>query len=130
MWDSLHVLYRQYQMSLIFKFMAVNEETSWSRAGLRTDFSSFCFFVQLLSLKDLAERLKKQLSREKSKSVQTRLKTLIQRRHRIRDLAVQHREELELHRALGIFRRDASQVPAVLCSLSSEVYPIFRCYHL
>ncbi|XP_056867453.1 spectrin beta chain, non-erythrocytic 5 isoform X2 [Takifugu flavidus] len=64
---------------------------------------------KLLSLKELAERLRKQLSREKSKRVQTRLKTLSRRRDRIKELSVKHREELELSRALCIFKRDASE---------------------
>lgn len=76
-------------------------------------------------MKELAERLSKQLSREKSKLVQTRLKTVSQRRDRIKELSVKHREELELSRALFIFKRDASEVTTVVFSASSEVCRIF-----
>ncbi|XP_036927334.1 spectrin beta chain, non-erythrocytic 5 isoform X2 [Acanthopagrus latus] len=61
---------------------------------------------KLSSLKDLSERLKKQLSREKSGWVQTKLRTLIQRRDRIKELSVKRREELELSRMLCVFNRD------------------------
>lgn len=71
-------------------------------------------------MKELAERLRKQLSREKSKRVQTRLKTVSQRRDRIKELSAKHREELELSRALCIFRRDASEVTTVVFSVCSE----------
>ena len=65
---------------------------------------------QLSSLKELAERLKKQLSREKSGRVQTKLKALLLRRERIRELSVKRREELELSRMLCIFNRDVAAV--------------------
>lgn len=85
-------------------------------------------FVQLSSLKELAERLKKQLSREKSGCSQTRMKSLIQRRNKIKELSIKRREELELSRMFCIFNRDVSQVTnhkrfyqdvqkAVTCSL-------------
>ncbi|XP_030248101.1 spectrin beta chain, non-erythrocytic 5 [Sparus aurata] len=61
---------------------------------------------KLSSLKDLSERLKKQLSREKSGRVQTKLRALIQRRDRIKELSVKRREELELSRMLCVFNRD------------------------
>ncbi|KAM6918067.1 spectrin beta chain, non-erythrocytic 5 [Lycodopsis pacificus] len=64
---------------------------------------------KLSSLKDLAERLKKQLSREKSGRVQTRLSALLQRRDRIKELSIKRREELELSRMLGIFSRDVAE---------------------
>ncbi|KAK2826814.1 hypothetical protein Q5P01_021028 [Channa striata] len=64
---------------------------------------------KLFSLKELAERLKKQLSREKSRQVQNKLKALLQRRDRIKDLSVKRREELELSRLLCIFNRDVTQ---------------------
>ncbi|XP_056249803.1 spectrin beta chain, non-erythrocytic 5 [Seriola aureovittata] len=64
---------------------------------------------KLSALKELAERLKKQLSREKSGRVQTKLKALLQRRDRIRELSVKRREELELSRMLCIFNRDVAQ---------------------
>ncbi|KAF3845474.1 hypothetical protein F7725_008637 [Dissostichus mawsoni] len=48
---------------------------------------------KLSSLKELSERLKKQLSREKSSSVQTKLKALLKRRDRIKELSVKRREE-------------------------------------
>ncbi len=66
--------------------------------------------MQLSSLVELAERLKKQLSREKSGRVQTKLKALLQRRDRIKELSVKRREELELSRMLCIFSRDAGEV--------------------
>lgn len=87
-------------------------------------------FVQLLSLKELAERLKKQLSREKSKRVQTRLKKLRLQRGRIKELSARHREELELSRMMCIFKRDANQVTVSVCSVFSEGCHIFRRYHL
>ncbi|KAM9341571.1 spectrin beta chain, non-erythrocytic 5 [Symphorus nematophorus] len=64
---------------------------------------------KLSSLKELAERLKKQLSREKSGRVKTKLKTLLKRRDMIKELSVKRREELELSRMLCIFNRDVSQ---------------------
>ncbi|XP_028251320.1 spectrin beta chain, non-erythrocytic 5 [Parambassis ranga] len=64
---------------------------------------------KLSSLKELANHLKKQLSREKSGQVQSRLKALLQRRDRIKDLSVQRRRELELSRLLCIFNRDVAQ---------------------
>uniref|UniRef100_A0A3P8T408 Spectrin, beta, non-erythrocytic 5 n=1 Tax=Amphiprion percula TaxID=161767 RepID=A0A3P8T408_AMPPE len=64
---------------------------------------------KISSLKDLAGRLKKQLSKEKSGRVKTRLRALLQRRDRIRELSVKRREELELSRHLCIFNRDVAQ---------------------
>ncbi|XP_034530593.1 spectrin beta chain, non-erythrocytic 1 [Notolabrus celidotus] len=64
---------------------------------------------KLSSLKDLSERLKKQLSREKSGRVKTKLKALLQRRDRIKELSVKRREELELSKMLCIFNRDVSE---------------------
>ncbi|XP_067336707.1 spectrin beta chain, non-erythrocytic 5 isoform X2 [Channa argus] len=64
---------------------------------------------KLSSLKELAERLKKQLSREKSGRVQNKLKGLLQRRDRIKELSIKRREELELSRLLCIFNRDLTQ---------------------
>ncbi|KAI4798393.1 hypothetical protein KUCAC02_022079, partial [Chaenocephalus aceratus] len=64
---------------------------------------------KLSSLKELSERLKKQLSREKSSSVQTQLKALLKRRDRIKELSVKRREELELSRMLCVFSRDVSE---------------------
>lgn len=66
--------------------------------------------LQLSSLKDLSERLKKQLSREKSGRVQTKLRALIQRRDRIKELSVKRREALELSRMLCVFNRDVGAV--------------------
>ncbi|XP_029982912.1 spectrin beta chain, non-erythrocytic 5 [Sphaeramia orbicularis] len=63
---------------------------------------------KLSALKDLCDRLKKQLSREKSTRVQNKLEALIQRRDRIRDLSIRRREELELSRLLCIFNRDVA----------------------
>ncbi|XP_047467733.1 spectrin beta chain, non-erythrocytic 5 [Mugil cephalus] len=64
---------------------------------------------KLFSLKELAERLKKQLIKEKSRRVKARLKALVQRRDRIKELAVKRRQELELSRLLCIFHRDVSE---------------------
>ncbi|XP_038585015.1 spectrin beta chain, non-erythrocytic 5 isoform X1 [Micropterus salmoides] len=64
---------------------------------------------KLFSLKELDKRLKKQLSREKSRRVQTKLKALLQRRDRIKELSVKRREELELSRMLCIFNRDVAE---------------------
>ncbi|XP_029973399.1 spectrin beta chain, non-erythrocytic 5 [Salarias fasciatus] len=64
---------------------------------------------KLTSVKELAERLKKQLRSEKSGRVQTRLRALLQRRDRIRELSVKRREELELSRLLCIFNRDVAE---------------------
>ncbi|XP_035850836.1 spectrin beta chain, non-erythrocytic 5 [Sander lucioperca] len=64
---------------------------------------------KLSSLKDLSERLKKQLSREKSGRVRTKLKALLQQRDRIKELSVKRREELELSRMLCIFNRDVAE---------------------
>jgi len=65
---------------------------------------------QLSSLKELAERLKEQLSGEKSGRVQARLKALLQRRDRIKELSVKRREQLELSRMLSVFNRDVDEV--------------------
>uniref|UniRef100_UPI0037E8FE98 spectrin beta chain, non-erythrocytic 5 n=1 Tax=Semicossyphus pulcher TaxID=241346 RepID=UPI0037E8FE98 len=64
---------------------------------------------KLSSLKELAERLKTQLSREKSGRVKTKLKALLQRRDRIKELSVKRREELELSKMLCIFNRDVAE---------------------
>ncbi|XP_034721323.1 spectrin beta chain, non-erythrocytic 5-like, partial [Etheostoma cragini] len=64
---------------------------------------------KLSSLKDLSERLRKLLSSEKSRLVQAKLKALLQRRDRIRELSVKRREELELSRMLCIFNRDVAE---------------------
>ncbi|XP_062252883.1 spectrin beta chain, non-erythrocytic 5 [Platichthys flesus] len=64
---------------------------------------------KLFSLKELAELLKKQLSREKSGRVQTKLRALLQRRDRIKELSIKRREELELSRMLCIYSRDAAE---------------------
>lgn len=77
---------------------------------------SFCS-VQLSSLKELAERLKKQLSREKGAHVKNRLKVLLQRRDRIKELSIKRREELKLSRMLCIFKRDVDQV-------SNQTFPL------
>ncbi|XP_054653046.1 spectrin beta chain, non-erythrocytic 1 isoform X2 [Dunckerocampus dactyliophorus] len=66
---------------------------------------------KLSSLKDLAGRLKK-LSREKSGCVQSRLKSLLQRRERIKELSVKRREELQLSWLLCIFNRDVAEAEA------------------
>ncbi|XP_030614955.1 spectrin beta chain, non-erythrocytic 5 [Archocentrus centrarchus] len=67
---------------------------------------------KLSSLKELAECLMKQLSRKKSGRVQTRLKALLQRRDRIKELSAKRGEELELSRRLCIFNRDVAEAEA------------------
>nr|XP_046269773.1 spectrin beta chain, non-erythrocytic 5 [Scatophagus argus] len=64
---------------------------------------------KLSSLRELAERLKKQLSRERSGHVQSKLKVLHQQREKIKKLSVKRREELELSRMLCIFNRDVGE---------------------
>ncbi|KAL6106061.1 sptbn5 [Pungitius sinensis] len=64
---------------------------------------------KLSSLKVMAERLKERLSAEKSGRVQTRLQALLRRRHRIKELSVKRREELELSRVLSVYRRDVAE---------------------
>uniref|UniRef100_A0A3Q3IUH0 Calponin-homology (CH) domain-containing protein n=1 Tax=Monopterus albus TaxID=43700 RepID=A0A3Q3IUH0_MONAL len=64
---------------------------------------------KLSSLKELAERLKAQLNRDKSGRVQTKLKALLQRRGQIKELSVKRRKELELSRLLCVFNRDVAQ---------------------
>ncbi|XP_024910886.1 spectrin beta chain, non-erythrocytic 5 isoform X2 [Cynoglossus semilaevis] len=64
---------------------------------------------KLAALKEVADRLKQQLSREKSAHVQSKLRALLQRRDRIKELSVKRRQELELSRMLCIFNRDVAQ---------------------
>lgn len=66
--------------------------------------------VQLATLKQLSKRLKKQLGREEAGGVQTSLKSLLQRRDKIKELAVKRREELELHKMFCVFKRDVEEV--------------------
>lgn len=66
--------------------------------------------AQLSSLKELADGLKEQLSREKSGAVQNKLRVLLRRREKIKQLSVKRREELELSKLLCSFSRDVSQV--------------------
>ncbi|KAM9354795.1 spectrin beta chain, non-erythrocytic 5 [Pholidichthys leucotaenia] len=64
---------------------------------------------KLSSLKELAGRLKKLLSREKSGRVQSKLKVLLQRRERVKELSIKRMEELRLSRLLCIFNRDVAE---------------------
>ncbi|KAM8913952.1 spectrin beta chain, non-erythrocytic 5 isoform 3-T3 [Spinachia spinachia] len=64
---------------------------------------------KLSSLKEMAEQLKERLSAQKSERVQTRLQALLRRRHRIKELSVKRGEELELSRALSVYRRDVAE---------------------
>lgn len=66
--------------------------------------------LQLSSLRELVKQLKKQLSREKSGCVQTRLKALLQRRDMIKELSARRREELKLSKMLCVFKRDVGEV--------------------
>lgn len=94
--------------------------------------------LQLSSLKELSDRLRKQLSREKSSRVKSKLKALQQRRERIKELSVKRREELELSRLLCIFNRDVAEVTTVpnymrasICSISLINYlTIFICTNI
>uniref|UniRef100_A0A3Q1IVH4 Calponin-homology (CH) domain-containing protein n=1 Tax=Anabas testudineus TaxID=64144 RepID=A0A3Q1IVH4_ANATE len=49
------------------------------------------------------------LSREQSRGVQNKLKAMLQRRDKIKELSIKRREELELSRLLCIFNRDTAQ---------------------
>ncbi|KAL0969732.1 hypothetical protein UPYG_G00231540 [Umbra pygmaea] len=61
-------------------------------------------------LKDLAERLKKEdLSHEKASLIQGKLKTLLERRSRIKGLSTKRREELAISRQFCIFNRNAAE---------------------
>ncbi|XP_068608001.1 spectrin beta chain, non-erythrocytic 5 [Brachionichthys hirsutus] len=60
---------------------------------------------KLSSVKELAEKL----SREKGGHVRSKLRTLVQRRDRIKELSVKRREELELSRMLCIVNRDVEE---------------------
>ncbi|KAK0154564.1 Spectrin beta chain, non-erythrocytic 5 [Merluccius polli] len=62
-----------------------------------------------VSVSTLAARLKQDLSRDKSRRVQAKLKALQQRRDRIRELSVKRRADLELSRLLGVFNRKVAQ---------------------
>lgn len=66
--------------------------------------------VQLATLKELSKQLKKQLGREEAGGVQSRLKSLLERRRRIKELAVQRQEQLELHRKFCAFKQDVEEV--------------------
>ncbi|XP_057715583.1 spectrin beta chain, non-erythrocytic 5 isoform X1 [Corythoichthys intestinalis] len=60
-------------------------------------------------LKDLAARLNKTLSREKSGQTQNRLKVFLQRRERIKELSIKRREELQLSWLMCAFNRDVAE---------------------
>uniref|UniRef100_A0A667YRF9 Spectrin, beta, non-erythrocytic 5 n=1 Tax=Myripristis murdjan TaxID=586833 RepID=A0A667YRF9_9TELE len=64
---------------------------------------------KLSCLKELAERLKSELSRDESGRIQAKLKALLRRRDKIKELSVKRREELELSRLLCIFNRNAAE---------------------
>lgn len=51
-----------------------------------------------------------QLGSSEAGGIKTRLKWLLQRRHKIRELAAKRREELEQHRMFSIFKRDVEEV--------------------
>lgn len=96
------------------------------QAGLstltKTDTVFLC--VQLATLKELSKRLKKQLGREEAGGVHTRLKSLLRRRDRIKELAVKRQEELELHRMFCAFKQDVEEVREHRARLSSSA--LFR----
>ncbi|XP_061631327.1 spectrin beta chain, non-erythrocytic 5 isoform X2 [Phyllopteryx taeniolatus] len=60
-------------------------------------------------LRDLGARLNKALSREKSGQAQSRLKALLQRRDKIKELSVKWREELDLSWLMCVFKRDVAE---------------------
>ncbi|XP_035467370.2 spectrin beta chain, non-erythrocytic 5 isoform X2 [Scophthalmus maximus] len=64
---------------------------------------------KLLSLKESCDRLQEQLSRKKSGRVQNRLRALLQRRDRIKELSVKRRQELELSWTMCVFSRDVAE---------------------
>ncbi|XP_010891275.2 spectrin beta chain, non-erythrocytic 5 isoform X2 [Esox lucius] len=65
---------------------------------------------KISSLKDLAERLKKEdFGREKSNRIHSKLKALLERRSRIKGLSMKRREELTISRLLCIFNRNAAE---------------------
>ncbi|KAM6973270.1 spectrin beta chain, non-erythrocytic 5 [Aplochiton taeniatus] len=65
---------------------------------------------KISSLKELAERLRKEdLSKEKTARIQSKLKALLQRRDRIKELSIKRREELAISRLLCIFNRNAGE---------------------
>lgn len=72
--------------------------------------SSLPLSLQLLSLKESCDRLQEQLSRKKSGRVQNRLRALLQRRDRIKELSVKRRQELELSWTMCVFSRDVAEV--------------------
>ena len=76
----------------------------------RDIWSPYCVSVQLSSLRELADRLKRKLSRDKTRQIQDKLRTLLQRRDRIRELSVKRREELQLSQLLCMFNRDVAEV--------------------
>ncbi|AWP15961.1 putative spectrin beta chain non-erythrocytic 5 [Scophthalmus maximus] len=59
--------------------------------------------------KESCDRLQEQLSRKKSGRVQNRLRALLQRRDRIKELSVKRRQELELSWTMCVFSRDVAE---------------------
>ena len=67
--------------------------------------------LQIVSLKELAEKLKQEdLSREKSGRIHSKLKGLLERRDRIKQLSIKRKEELAISRLICIFNRNAAEV--------------------
>lgn len=64
----------------------------------------------MATLKELSKQLKKQLGSSEAGGIKTRLKSLLQQRQKIRELAIKRREELELHRMFCIFKQDVEEV--------------------
>ncbi|XP_067099877.1 spectrin beta chain, non-erythrocytic 5 [Osmerus mordax] len=65
---------------------------------------------KIVSLKELAEKLRQEdLSREKSGRIHSKLKGLLERRDRIKQLSIKRKEELAISRLLCIFNRNAAE---------------------
>lgn len=78
--------------------------------------------AQLATLKELSKRLKKRLGREEAGGIKARLKPLLLRRDKIKELAVKRREELELHKMFCIFKQDVEEVRDVSTFKQSEAF--------
>lgn len=94
-------------------FLSVSSCLGQSSSDFMLYSKTLPLFVQLSSLKEMADGLKKQLSREQSRGVQNKLKAMLQRRDKIKELSIKRREELELSRLLCIFNRDTAQVTSI-----------------
>ncbi|KAM9777958.1 spectrin beta chain, non-erythrocytic 5 [Neosynchiropus ocellatus] len=64
---------------------------------------------KLSSLRELADELKKRLSKDKAQQIDQEVQSLRQRRNHVRGLSSQRREQLELTLMLCVFNRDVSE---------------------